>query len=161
MSSLVFLTTDDFQLIQSDKINILKNKLRGFSLVFFYSPDCIHCKKVTPIYKELFKSLTGIYYSICNVKLCQPLIRASHTTNTPITYVPLIILYVDGIPIQRYDGNYTLREMQNFIVNVTTNYMNQPEFLKTEAKRKKLIYDGFCHAKDSDITYLDYEHAWQ
>ena len=52
MSGLLFLTTDDFQLVQGTKNKIMTHNTRGFSLILFYSTQCVHCKDLIPIFKS-------------------------------------------------------------------------------------------------------------
>ena len=45
-------------------------------------------------------------------------VQLSNQTIVPITYVPDIILYVDGIPYMRYDGNHDIQSIKKFILDI-------------------------------------------
>ena len=53
MSGLLFLTADDFDVVESNGNKILEHNVRGFTLVLFYSTNCVHCNKLLPILKQL------------------------------------------------------------------------------------------------------------
>jgi hypothetical protein len=43
-------------------------------------------------------------------------VQKSQSTITPITHVPLIILYVNGVPYIEYRGPYQFEALRNFIL---------------------------------------------
>ena len=49
------------------------------------------------------------------------IIEKSKKTNLPISYVPLILFYVNGIPYVQYTGEYNLEHIQIFINRVISN----------------------------------------
>ena len=69
MSGLLFLTANDFSVIQDKKNNnnILINNIPGFSLVLFYSNQCQYCKTIIPIMKKLPGTINGCQFGMINV----------------------------------------------------------------------------------------------
>ena len=50
MSGLLFLNSDDFNVLNGEKGKILSTEIKGFSLILFYSTQCEYCKKLIPIF---------------------------------------------------------------------------------------------------------------
>jgi hypothetical protein len=46
------------------------------------------------------------------------IIEKSKSTVAPITYVPDVILYVNGMPYVRYDGAHEIEHIKNFIITI-------------------------------------------
>ena len=69
MSGLLFLTANDFDIKDDNKGNkILEHSVLGFTLVLFYSTNCVHCNKLIPILKQLPGSISGCLFGMINVK---------------------------------------------------------------------------------------------
>ena len=120
MSGLLFLESSDFSVQQGSKGPILCNIIRGISLVLFYSPKCEHCKNLIPIFKRLPGSMSGIQFGLLNVSIDTNVVKMSKNTVTEIKYVPLILLFVNGSPFIRFDGQATEMNIKNFIVDVVS-----------------------------------------
>ena len=88
MSGLLFLTSDDFQIQQKSKGNVLCHNIKGFSLILFYSTQCEYCKSLIPIFKELPGTIQGCNFGMLNVNRNKKIIQMSNQTIVPITYVP-------------------------------------------------------------------------
>jgi thioredoxin-like negative regulator of GroEL len=128
MSGLLFLTSDDFSLIESDKGNIMKlNGVNGFSLILFYSTKCDHCSNIIPIFKRLPSILGGCNFGMINVNNNKECIMMSRKSITNINVVPYIILYVNENPYIRYEGSYTEKEISNFIIKISSEIKNNQE----------------------------------
>ena len=46
------------------------------------------------------------------------IVNLSRKTDSPIEYVPLIVLYLNGVPICRYEDEPSEQGIINFIVNI-------------------------------------------
>lgn len=130
MSGLLFLSTDDFSVQQGSKGSLLCNKIKGFSLILFYSTQCIHCQTFIPIFKRLPGSLNGCQFGMVNVSKNKELVRMSKDTLAQIEYVPLVILYLNGIPIIRYDGPHVEEDVRNFVIEVAQKLQNKEKFME-------------------------------
>ena len=62
MSGLLFLTADDFNVVESNGNKILEHNVRGFTLVLFYSTNCVHCNKLLPILSAILYLYLLSYY---------------------------------------------------------------------------------------------------
>jgi hypothetical protein len=122
MSGILYLNADDFTIKKGEKGNVLclNYEVQGLSLVLFYSNECDHCTKLLTRYKQLPLSINGCQFAMININKVsnRKIVELSNKTIAPITYVPDIILYVDGIPYMRYDGDHDIMNIRKFIVDV-------------------------------------------
>lgn len=121
MSELLYLSTDDFEIKQGQKGPILCCKLESLSLILYYSTDCVHCKPLLPKFRNLTSIVSGCKFGIVNLSKNTKLIYMSKTTIDPINYVPYIVLYVNGSPFLRYDGNMEESDLRKFILDAIAN----------------------------------------
>jgi thioredoxin-like negative regulator of GroEL len=119
MTGLLFLQSNDFRLVNGLKGTIMVTQLKGISIVVFYSSQCIHCKKLLPLFKNLSSKIQGCQFGIVNVGNSKECILLSRSTKNPINVVPYIILYINGRPYMRYQGPHTETDIANFIIEVT------------------------------------------
>jgi thiol-disulfide isomerase/thioredoxin len=104
MNPINFLSTNDFQTAESKNGLMLKNKIKGFSFVMFYSNQCSYSRTITPFFKELANKFPGTIFAMVDISRNLNVVHASKNTNTPIQYVPLLIFYNEGVPLFRYEG---------------------------------------------------------
>lgn len=125
MSGIHFLENDDFIVKQGDKgflLSLTYNVLcKGLTLLLFYSIDCDYCKTLIPVFKQLPQYVNGCQFAMVNVNRNIDVVERSKNTIAPITYVPDLILYVNGSPYVRYDGPHVIGHIQKFIFNANDN----------------------------------------
>jgi len=123
MSGILYLSTDDFIVKKGEKGNLLclNYEVNGLSLVWFYSNECQHCKKLMGCYKQLPFNINGCQFTMINVNKPENrrVVQMASQTIVPITYVPDIILYVDGLPYMRYDGKHDIPNIKQFILEMS------------------------------------------
>uniref|UniRef100_A0A6C0LWU3 Thioredoxin domain-containing protein n=1 Tax=viral metagenome TaxID=1070528 RepID=A0A6C0LWU3_9ZZZZ len=169
MSGLLFLTSDDFQLQRgSNKGNIMCTSIPGFSLILFYSTQCIHCKTLIPIFKNLPGKVGGCQFGMINVSHNKKCVLMSRQTIAPIKVVPYIILYVNGKPYMRYKGPHDHREISRFIVEVSQSIQSNKKSNKTENNIVKDPNGGIpaytigkpLYGTEDDVCYLEFNNAY-
>jgi len=132
MSGLLFLTQDDFfNATDANNAYVMAHQIPGVSLILFYSTQCTHCKTLIPIFKKLPGSVAGCQFGMVNISTNKNCIRMSRDTISPITYVPYIILYLDGKPLMRYSGPYQHPPIRKFVVDVTDKLHVKHEFIRS------------------------------
>lgn len=117
--SIVYLKPNDFYVTQT---NDLAHRVPKFSLVFFSSANCVYCKDVLPAFASVSSIIKGCTFAIMDVDQGgMRIVKMSEKTKTPITYVPLVVMYVNGIPIAMFDSdeenpsaNFNL--LKNFVI---------------------------------------------
>jgi hypothetical protein len=167
MSGLLFLTSEDFNVQRGNKGNIMCTNLQGFSLILFYSTECVHCQSLIPIFKGMPGSVGGCQFGMINVSHNKQCVMMSRETIAPIKVVPYIILYINGKPHMRYNGPYIAEEIGRFIVEVARSVQLQENSTKDEVIKEDprgsipayTIGHPLC-GPDDKVCYLDFDDAY-
>lgn len=133
--------------------NDLKNK---FVLVYFYSPNCVHCRDFTPFFQKLPQEIKGnIVFAICNAQSTgmMNILQATAATTTPITEVPYVLLFHNAMPIKRFPAQTDIQALKRFITEAQTEIVNrktiEPAALASNTKNP------------NKVCYLDYSCAYK
>jgi thiol-disulfide isomerase/thioredoxin len=120
MSGILFLGNDDFQIRQGDQgmLLTLTYDSKGLTLVLFYSKECPYCDSLINKFKQLPNFVNGCQFAMVNVNTNMSIVERSKNTVAPITYVPDVILYVNGMPYIRYDGPHDIAHIKEFIISI-------------------------------------------
>jgi len=139
MSGILFLGNDDFQVRQGDQglLLSLNSDFRGLVLVLFYSKECPYCDNLINKFKQLPNVVNGCLFAMVNVNRNMLVVEKSKDTIAPITYVPDVILYINGIPYMRYDGAHELDSIKEFLLNVYQK-IQKPIFVDNGNATQKL-----------------------
>ena len=170
---ILFLTNNDFKLQKNNNQPNLCTTIPGFSLLYFYSTQCVYCQTLIPLYKKLPSMVQGCQFGMINISNNKQLVYRSQSTTTVLKYVPYIVLYVHGKPFMRYDGPHKLNEIRRFILEVHNDLKHKQSFSnKKEMKTARLpskktqeipaytIGKPLC-GSDKDVCYLDFVKAYQ
>jgi len=164
MSSLLFLSDEDFFVAKGTKGPILCTNIPGYSLILFYSTKCPHCQKLDPIFRSLPGTIQGCQFGMLNVNSNNRTVQLSKNTISPITFVPSIILHVSGRPFMRYQGPHDPEQIKRFIVEVAQKLQNKQKFASENVKedpRGRIPDFTIGHPKtDDDVTYLEFNDAY-
>lgn len=142
MSGTLFLTYDDFFIGKCKAGNILCNNIKGFSLILFYSTQCGHCNILFPIFTSLTGTVGHCLFGLVNVSTNKKCIQLSKQTIAPITFVPYIVLYIEGVPFMRYNGPYVQDEIRRFVVEVADKVNKNQKFTKEVNNNVKKTRNG-------------------
>jgi hypothetical protein len=174
MSGLLYLTSEDFFVSKGTKGNILCHSIKGFSLILFYSTQCVHCQKIIPIFKRLPGSIGGCQFGMVNISKSKEVVKMSQDTIAPLTYVPYIILYINNKPWMRYDGPYDENEIKKFIIEVSKRLQSKTQFMTSETETTaggatiKNTGRGIpaytigkpLYGEGEEVCYLEYKSAY-
>lgn len=140
MSGIHFLDNNDFIVKQGDKGLLLSlvYESKGMTLVLFYSTECPYCDALINKFKQLPSYVNGCQFAMVNVNRNMNIVERSKNTIAPISYVPDVILYVNGSPYVRYDGPHDIQHIKDFIVDVNmkikkTSFMESDNMEKNNA----------------------------
>lgn len=168
MSKLLYLSGEDFRVIVGPNGPTMCNRIKGFSLVLFYSKKCVHCHTFIPIFKRIPSLISGCHFGLVNVTQNVNLIKLSESTISPIKFVPYVLLYVNGKPFLRYDGPRSEIGVKKFIIDVSKKLNNKQYFSNMQNKQRTVKKDDkippYCIAKpkcDGDVCYLAYDKAYK
>lgn len=165
MSGLHFLRSNDFNIQQGTNGKILTTNISGFSLVLFYSTQCVHCQNFIPVFKKLPSSIGGCQFAMINVSQNRDCVTMSRETITPITEVPYILLYIDGKPYMRYKGPHEMSKISTFIMEVVKNIQeNKGNAVPASGTSQKKIPEytigqPLC-GPDDKVCYLEFDVAY-
>lgn len=135
--SVLYFESDDFTIQRDVKGDMLCHSTPGFCLLLFYSTHCQYCQSLIPIFKSLPTILGGCTFGMLNVSLNKKCVAISQKTITPITYVPYIVLYINGKPYMTYKGPNTENDIVRFIKDVSNNLQQRQQFSKQVVRENK------------------------
>ncbi len=168
MSSLLYLTSKDFKVEKGTKGDVMCHNIRGFTLVLFYSTQCVYCQTLIPIFKKLPGTLGGCQFGICNVSKNKSCVMMSQNTIAPIKYVPYIVLYVDGRPFMRYNGPHNDQEIRRFVFEVANKLTHNQKFTNKVKKApdgrsipEYTIGKPLYGPNKDQVCYLNFGKAYQ
>ena len=165
MSGLIFLTTNDFHLENGQKGILLSNKISGFSLVLFYSTQCKYCVKLIPSFRKLPGIISGCQFGMVNISKNKDLIQKASRSITPIEYVPYLILYSNGKPFMRYDGQHDIQSIKNFIMDINNKLKHKRQFSNdAQVKNNKKKIPSYTIGNPlygvDERSYLEFNDAY-
>jgi len=145
MSGLLYLTSDEFFLQKNENNNIiLSHRVQGFCLVLFYSTKCEYCPGLLNIFKRLPGTVNGCQFGIVNISTNKACVEMSQQSNSPIKYVPFIVLYINGNPYMIYKGSNDSKSITNFILDVANKLQNKQQFSKDTIKKEDNSIPAYC-----------------
>lgn len=121
MNGLLYLTSRDFYITDTQRGPLMCNRLRDISFVLFYTNDCKFCPAMQAMFKQLPRYIGGCHFGMVNLSANREIAAMSARTISKIGYVPWILLYHNGQPLLRYDGARDVKSIQTFIIDVTRN----------------------------------------
>lgn len=152
MNGLYFLNSEHFTIQQSKQGNILCHNIEGISLVLFYVPGDINCVNIFKTFKGLPGTLNGCQFAVMNVELNNKYVSMSRETVEPIKYIPLVLLYKDGVPVMRYEGKYDTNSIRRFVIDNKRNreFVSEPTHEEQKPSRPEYckIGDPLCGFKN-------------
>jgi thiol-disulfide isomerase/thioredoxin len=164
MSGLLFLSSDDFNVQRGTKGNIMCHQIPGFALILFYSTYCVHCQGLIPIFKNLPGTIGGCHFGMVNVSTYKDCVEMSKNTIAPITYVPYIVLYINGKPFMSYKGPYDENEIKKFVIDVANNVQKKQQFSDPSINQpKKSAIPEYSIGKPvcgNKVCYLEFMNAY-
>ncbi len=179
MSGLLFLTDDYFKVTSTPKGNVLGTTIRGISLVLFFSTQCKYCHQFIPIFKKLPGTVGGCQFGMINISTNRTVVEKSKNTISPLTYVPYIVLYVNGQPIVSYDGPASENDIRKFVLDMVESLQTKQQFIPNpnqnqNPNRPRPLEDltennnienhipayTIGRPKDSDKCYLSWDSAY-
>jgi hypothetical protein len=114
MSRISFLDKSNFVILGTRQKSLGIN-LQGNFLVFFKMAGDPNCAEFEPIFAKLSQTEKRVSHAILDVSQYKEIVIWSRETSTPITGVPLLILYVEGRPHAKFNGTKNVTSIQTFI----------------------------------------------
>ena len=114
MSSITFLDATNFVLIGNQNKSLGIN-IPGPVLVFFKMQTSEPCREFEPTFTKLSNTDKRVSYGVLDVQQHKDVVLWSRKTSTPITGVPILILYLNGKPHAKFNGIKNVPSIQSFI----------------------------------------------
>jgi len=163
MASTLFLTTEDYHLVQTKSSRSLRTSIPGLSLVLIYSNQCKWCDDLKPIFRQLSGSIHGCQFGMLNADNNKSVVAMSHDTPNPIVSVPHILLYADGKPMLKYSGPYDLNTLQEFVIDSASKIEKRQAVATPEQDARNEVPEysiGVPLFGKPKVCYLDYSDAY-
>ena len=93
--------------------NLIDQYLSGTTIVLFYTPTCIHCKNIYPIFNQ-FGSEVKSKVAVVDVSSNPVLLTATKQWNYHLNGFPTIVKFVGGKFNKIYDGSRTVQSLKEF-----------------------------------------------
>jgi thiol-disulfide isomerase/thioredoxin len=153
--SLMILSTEDFFLRHENGVNVLTHPISGISILLFYSKQCRHCQFILPTFYSFPEKISGCIFGLVNISINKSLAITSQQTNTPIQYVPLIILYVNGRPFKKYSGPLDEQNIRAFILHSSAE-IHESGFTK-KVNKKGIPEYSLGVPITENVSYLEFD----
>jgi thiol-disulfide isomerase/thioredoxin len=153
MNGLLNLTQRDFLLQQGPQGGLLCTRIKGLSLVLFYTNQCTYCHTLIPIFKQLPNNIGGAQFGIVNLSNNKDIVHISNQTIVPIKVVPFLILYLEGKPFLRYDGERSFEAIRKFIFDVTNNLKAKQQFVNNHPPQQQQQQQNYQNGHASEQVH--------
>ena len=171
-NNILFLQTKDFGVDDAPKGKVLVNNQKGVMFCMFHADldKCQFCADAWPEWKKLAIKMPGVKFGLCNLNQHRGVWEMSRQTFAPITAVPYILLYVNGRPLMRYDGEKRADVMMAFLNDVINrlNSTDKKGFFENKNVRMESDIPTFTNAPqfnvvcdtEKGVCYLDSNKAY-
>jgi thiol-disulfide isomerase/thioredoxin len=159
MNSILFLNSEDF-FVEGPTLRCRIDN--GPLYILFYSTDCPHCKTALPAFRALPNSFPSHKFGLINISNNPSVVHKSKQSDTPIKYVPSVILYHNGSPHFRFTSKITLDNLRSFVLNTAKIVPSKQKFVSQENEEEKeipayTVGKPYC---DGDVCYINYDQAY-
>lgn len=113
--SLVSLNASNFSLTGRQQTKTMTINVPGNVLVLFKMQGCKGCEATEPIFYQLTNMDRRVTYATVDLTANPTIVAMSRNSSTAIPSVPHIILYVQGRPHARYNGQKTPDAIRSFL----------------------------------------------
>ena len=137
---------------KSFKKEVMENDLNVF--VKFYSPNCPHCIRLEPDYKELAEKLKYNKY----IRIAEYNLKDNDFDEFRIRGYPTLVMFKAGEKDKHiiYNGNRTVEDMMNFVIS---NLGNSEEIIKKKEEEKKKKLEEETKKLEEEIRKKKLEEA--
>lgn len=135
------LSTNSFIIQQSAKGPAYCSRIHGMSITFFYSTKCPHCKRFMPVFQSLAQHVRGLQFTVLDIGRNKGVLQHSKATITPITHVPFIVIYINGVPFEIYNGPNTFEHLYRYLTQLVNHVTTRQQHRAPKKKRQTTELD--------------------
>lgn len=148
-NSIYMINGNSFQVVKrpdTNKPTLAIKQRHGTTLILFYSTTCQYCHEMMNKFEELSTIISNCVFATCNIGDNMEVAEQSQYTDTPITYVPLLVLYINGLPYVRFNGDEDVPTLRDIITKTTNELTHQISSASAspaqQQERANRPYDG-------------------
>jgi hypothetical protein len=116
------------------------------NVLVLYMMDDANSKQFFPVFAQLASKDRRVNYAIVDVGVHRDIVVQSRQTTTAIQNVPSLILYIDGLPHVRFNGQKSIQALENFLTkalsSVDTSDKSQQPFISQQTPVGGGLYGG-------------------
>jgi len=127
MAHIMFLSPADFTIV-GQKVKTLGISKMGNVLVLFKMSNDANCNQFEPIFATLATQENRVGFAVVDISPTSPgreVVIWSRNTTTPINGVPMLLLYVNGVPHAKFNGARTVQSIRTFITKALEAAMSR------------------------------------
>ena len=139
--SVTVLSDDNFY-VMGNKIKTLMLNIPGNVLVLFKAQD-MNSNQFQPVFNSLVSSDHRVAYADIDLNYNRRVINMSRDTTTPISGVPLLIMYINQKPYSKFNGNQNIQALSNFITTSLQSVItptSKSQFMASPAPMPNTMY---------------------
>ena len=106
-------------------------------------------------FKQLPTMILGCKFVMVNINHNPEIIQKSKQSISPITYVPDLILYVNGLPYIRYDGPNKLENIKDFVMDIA-NKLEKTSFMSDEISNVPTKFEQPVEQQPQQQQHIQY-----
>lgn len=137
----------------------LVHRVPDVCVVFFYSVSCPICKTLINEFKSLPGKVQGVNFALANVSANNMRIQQmSEASQTPIRYVPYIVVYIEGKYYLEYRGPKNIDSIARAAYEIAMKIRSGQDFSQGKVCSSKngaagYCVDGYDQDQDEDMCY--------
>jgi hypothetical protein len=159
MNSLLNLTSRDIVPRQTKKGIALTTRIKGNCLILYYTNECNFCKPILENFRYLVRGRLPCTFGIMNLTNNMDVVALSKRTQNPIEYVPLVVFYVDGMPLLEYTGEKDIDSITKFINHMTTDISKRQNKFVSGGSDIPEFTIGLPKNRNDDVCYLTFDET--
>jgi len=172
-NSIIYLNNNDFYIGEGSKGKVLCTNIKELVFVLFHADldKCKYCEDVIPEFKQLPHAISSCRFALVNLNKNLDIVKMSNETIAQFSYVPYMILYVNGRPFIRYDGDRNAKDMADFVMEVLSRLKSNNTFANApkKVKQENNVIPGYSIAipysvvcdDEKGVCYLKYDEAYK
>ena len=153
-NNIIYLSSREFGVDEAPKGLVLVNSQKGIMFCLFHAdPDkCQYCLEAIPEFKRLALKMPSVKFGFVNLNRDRDIYLMSTKTIMPIDSVPFVILYVNGRPLMRYNGDKRADVMLNFLGDVISRLNNKKDFFENKNYRIESDIPTFSNSPQFNVV---------
>jgi thioredoxin-like negative regulator of GroEL len=139
-------------------------KTSGLLLVMFYSTQCPHCGPARTVFNGVARQFTqgNCKFGMINIMQNPKVTQFAKASQTPITYVPLIMAFFNGAPLSKFQAAINQPNLIQFVQQCYGSIQDKVDAFGTVKKEPEVpaFATGVPFCEDG-VCYLGFDDAYE